>query len=220
MVEAIRRGQLDRWLSPVESSMYAKLAASVSNDWLAGRIALKQACVDESTGDRTNPVTLTVANGLSGVPYIDGMRGVFCSIGHSAGWGVAAVSGQQIGVDIERVKTRSRSLLRYITDDEELAGVDVDGEDRDILVARIWTIKESSTKAWMTGLNVHPKFVRISQIDTNRFTVRSTHPRMKLPSLRVAVYQSGDFVVALAYREASDDGPTIHWVDASGVSAA
>jgi phosphopantetheinyl transferase len=209
-VSAIRQRQVDRWLNPKESVRLRSLDASVTIDWLAGRVALKQAYLDER---RSDPTSFVVSNSLSGVPYIGERSETFCSIGHRAGWGIGGVSDQPIGVDIEKIGTQPESLLPYICANEELAEMMFDGDSPDVLVTMVWTLKESAMKAWRTGLKLHPKLVGLSRQDANTFTIRSRHPSGHLPLLNAVVYTVNDFVISVAFEERVTGTPTIHWVD-------
>lgn len=219
-VRAIRRNQMSRWLEGRESTAFDKLDQSVEMDWLAGRVALKQACLDTTAEEGVDPSDIAVDNKLSGVPYVDGMVRIHCSIGHRAGWAVAGVSDEPIGVDIERIGRRREHLLPYITTVNELADLMMIAEELDVLVTTIWTLKEAAMKAWQTGLTLHPKQVKVCWQDSSKFLVHSAHVRGCTSVLNGNVYMIGAFIIAAVSTESMREPPHVHWVDVAGLSAA
>ena len=217
-VSAIQQRQVDQWLNAEELTAFKNLDSSATTDWLAGRVALKQACLDDLSMNRTGAAGLTVTNSPSGVPSIHQRTGTYCSISHSAGWGVGGVSHRPIGVDIEKIRTRCGALLDYISTEEERAGLAVDGEDADELVTRIWTLKECAMKLWRKGLEIHPKLVRLQRRDADTFTAQSARCNGFLPVVNAFVYRVSEFIIAVGFTEVLNEKPTIHWVDVPGVS--
>jgi phosphopantetheinyl transferase len=215
-VAVIRQSLVKLWLNANESRTFHSLDTSAAADWLAGRVALKQAFIDDLRDSSVVPGELTVANRPSGVPFIQERPGTFCSISHSEGWGVAGVSREPIGVDIEKIKTRCGHLIEYVSTDDELTGM-IDREEPDVLVTKVWTMKEAAMKAWGTGLDVHPRFVRLTRRNLGSFTVDCV-ARPSLPVLNVVVRDLGDSMFAAASTEALHERPTIHWLDIPGVS--
>lgn len=100
------------------------------------------------------PESIVFAKGENGKPYAVNAN-VFFSISHSANTVVCAVSENEIGIDIEKVRSiRLRVAEKFATDSE----IGYIGED----ISRffeIWTLKEAFFKCKGTGLGADIKSV-------------------------------------------------------------
>lgn len=204
-------GGAPAWLSAEEQSDMAAVELFAVDDWLAGRVALKSA-YRAMSGEA--PSVTPIQRGLTGCPHIASRPALHCSISHSHGWGLGAVSTAPVGVDIERIRSRDAALLPYIAYDEEIALFD--REASGTVVTAIWTIKESAMKAWKKGLLIHPRSVVIRREVPGVFSVSCTTAALRLPPLTVRTERKDDFAIAVASTEENHE--CVRWTDISGVS--
>jgi phosphopantetheinyl transferase len=79
--------------------------------------------------------------------------GFHLGISHSDDWAVLGVGEENLGVDIQRYKVKSRDFVKYITGDGEMSL---------LLVGKIWAIKESFVKWLGTGrIGIEPNEIYI-----------------------------------------------------------
>ena len=218
-VATIQHRDLHRWLDPKEVQQHASLPPAARTDWLAGRVALKHACVRYADGVTQAP-SIPVMNTPSGAPYTPRLPGLFCTLSHSQGWGVAAVASCPIGIDLEHVRPRRGSLLRYISDPQEADEARSFGLRQDAAVVRLWTIKESAMKAWGVGLGIHPRTVRVRCRDGEAITVDWMFRGRSVSRLLAFVVESDDCCIAVSTTEKVCARSVIHWTDARRVSTA
>lgn len=114
------------------------------NNKFLGRIALKHSAMD------INFSQFTIDYINFGEPILVNVPNTYCSIAHSHGLGVAASAPFRLGVDVEKIRKHDESLLKYIASKEELNIFNE--EDEDILVTKIWVIKEAVSKALGIGI--------------------------------------------------------------------
>lgn len=118
-----------------------------------GRLAL-QFAYHAYAGGRT-----AVGHSADGRPVLRSRPDLYCSIAHSAGYGLAAVCDGPVGVDIERIRDHPRRALSLIAHPEEIEALDQ--MDYDAQVTRCWTIKEAVLKGLGTGLSMAPHRLRL-----------------------------------------------------------
>lgn len=99
----------------------------------------------------------------SGKPYFKGVDKVHFNISHSGKWVVAAVSDQEVGIDVEKVCVQSDSVLKAVLTEKEYATI-VNIPEQDDFFVRYWTIKESYVKLLGQGLRIHPGTLEIEKI--------------------------------------------------------
>lgn len=93
----------------------------------------------------------TWAVGEHGKPYLTNREGIHFNISHCREAIVTAVSGQEIGVDVEGRRRFSDTLLQRSFNEEEQACV-LRSDDPELEFARIWTRKEAWFKYTGTGI--------------------------------------------------------------------
>lgn len=175
--------------------------ASHRLDHANGRLALQRAVQAYTGGGRT-----TVVRRLDGSPIFPARPDLHCSVAHSAGYGLAAVCGGPVGVDIERIRTHSPRVLSLIASPAEIHVLTRQGEDEDP-VTQCWTIKESVLKGLRVGLAVAPRRLRLRPLRPGWFAVDVPDgPGWTVHSQRV-----DECYLAVAVLEVPDEFPTIDW---------
>jgi 4'-phosphopantetheinyl transferase len=160
----------DAWLAEAERGLLGPGATAPRRaDWRLGRWTAKRALA----AWLGLPAGVETWSALAVVPAPDGApvpryRGqplrVSLSLSHRAGWSIAAVGapGIEVGCDVERIEPRSAGFVDdYLTGSERALWVAQQGGDRDALVNRIWSAKESVLKLARRGLRVDPREVEI-----------------------------------------------------------
>ena len=162
------------FLSRHEAELLAGLAfAPRRRKWLLGRLAAKRVLAEafrELCGVEPLPIDVTVANDPAGVPFatVAGERVPWClSISHRAGVALAILArepGVALGGDLETVAPRDPGLARdfFTPTEQERVAAAPPGAERDRLVARIWSAKESVLKALGVGLRVDTRAIEIA----------------------------------------------------------
>jgi 4'-phosphopantetheinyl transferase len=153
----------DEWLSPAERGTLAALRFPARRrDWRLGRWVAKRAAAG-----LLGPVPTEVRAAADGAPelLVAGRPApVAISISHRGGLGacLAAVAGRAAGCDLELVEPHSPALARDFFTPAELALVDSAGPaGRDLVVALVWSAKESALKALREGLRLDTRDVEV-----------------------------------------------------------
>lgn len=107
---------------------------------------------------------VVIAKDEKGCPYIDGRADIFISISHCNGYIMCAFSDDKIGVDVELVKKRRKSVENRVFTDSEISLLNNSGnEDRAFYT--LWTLKESYLKAIGTGFADNAKDVEFYSLE-------------------------------------------------------
>lgn len=131
-------------LHPVEHEIYQTMSVSRKYDFLKGRYAIKY-ILNEHLTSPMNKILISAAS--SGKPYAPSYPTFFCSISHTDGYAAAAISTHAaVGVDVEKIKARHPSLLRNISDKQEIERLSL-VYSPEIITTVLWAIKESAAKA-------------------------------------------------------------------------
>ena len=77
--------------------------------------------------------------------------GVFFSVSHSGDYAVLALSGREVGTDIERIEAARLSVAERVFTPEELSWMREDAQNRFYI---LWTLKESVSKLDGRGLSL------------------------------------------------------------------
>jgi len=161
-------------LSPREEAVLAGLAfLPRRRKWLLGRVAAKRLVRAMADGPaRLVPDSaISVLNQPSGAPFVviegQGEWTYPISLSHRQDVGLSAAPferGSAIGADVETIEPRDPALVRqFFTVDEAAA---VEGGDRDVLVARIWSAKEAVLKVLGLGLRLDTRAIDV-RIEAN-----------------------------------------------------
>jgi 4'-phosphopantetheinyl transferase len=109
---------------------------------------------------------LVLDPGALGAPDLSPTSSLIISLAHSGDRAMAVSGMRPLGVDLEIMKPRKESLLKYIThEDERPALGDLAPTPHEQLYA-VWTLKEAVLKGIGTGLRTGPRRLRISPQDS------------------------------------------------------
>ena len=156
-------------LSPREQEFLAGLVfLPRRRKWLLGRVAAKRLVREMSRPPVATEASISILNRNSGEPFVfvegQGEWHRAISISHRSEVGMAAAPakrGVRIGADIETIEPRDLAMVRQFFTDEEAEIVAASGEDRDELVARIWSAKEAVLKLLGLGLRADTRGIDV-----------------------------------------------------------
>jgi 4'-phosphopantetheinyl transferase len=203
-------------LHPVEQRRLAELTLSRRrSEWLIGRWTAKhllQACLEHDLKVRLPLNVIGIYNDVRGAPVAlvdcdSRMANWAISISHSqtCGFSAALPDGAiGLGVDIERIELREwRFVEDYFTSDEIERVRAAPIEQRETLIAAIWSAKESALKALRLGLTIDTRRVhcvidprRYSDHDWLKFDITCTPGHTEI--LRGWWRTWGDYVLTVA----------------------
>jgi 4'-phosphopantetheinyl transferase len=170
-------------------------------EWLAGRLAARRAFLDHASarGGGSERPPPAVLGGANVPPYFLGEQGLHLSISHSHRYAVAVVGGREVGLDIEKIEHRPRSLADYFLSEEERRLLEAASQEneRDELMTRLWTRKEALAKLLRRGGEL--KFRHLNVLSDRVQIGARAHARL------VSFVAEG-YCVAMAF-EAGEDGP-------------
>jgi phosphopantetheinyl transferase len=158
------------FLSPREEKILSALSILPRRrKWLMGRAAAKRLVRDMSAGQVVRESEISVLNQPSGEPFVliegKGGWGRAISISHRSSIGMAAAPTDatvRIGADLETIEPRDPALVRQFYSESEAQIVDAAGDDRDEIVARIWSAKEAVLKLLGLGLRIDTRGVLVN----------------------------------------------------------
>ena len=165
--EEDRKALTDRELKTLEGFRIKKRR----DEWLAGHLAVKRAFIrhagyESGLGFRD----LEVCYLRSGKPvlYVRGERSEYgISISHSHRWAIGGVSSDNIGIDIELIEPKSRTVEEIVLCEEELEILNA-AQDRNKAFTQLWSAKEAFVKALGIGLMVNFHDIRVLDLMENR----------------------------------------------------
>jgi 4'-phosphopantetheinyl transferase len=159
------------WLGPHETACLASMRfLKRRSDWRLGRWTAKQAlaaCLNLPT-DLPALANFDIRAASSGAPeaFLHGQPAdVAISISHRAGTAMCTVGppGSNFGCDLEMVEARSPAFVDdYFTADERALIVDTPPLERALLLALLWSAKESALKALQVGLRLDTRCMSVS----------------------------------------------------------
>jgi len=165
--------QDDSWLSAAEADQAAKFRfPKRRSDWRLGRWTAKQA-VAMYLGLPTDTASLArveIRPTTSGSPEVflsNQPAKTAMSLSHRNGTAMCAVAAADVhlGCDLEIVEPHTEAFVRDYFTPEEQALVKARSENRDLLVALIWSAKESALKASGAGLREDTRSVSVCGVD-------------------------------------------------------
>ncbi len=166
------------WLGPHETACLAALRfLKRRSDWRLGRWTAKQAlaaCLNLPTNLPAH-ANLEIRAASSGAPevFLHGQPAdAAISLSHRAGTAMCTVGppGSNFGCDLEMVEARSPAFVDdYFTADEQALIADTPLPERALLLALLWSAKESALKALRVGLRLDTRCISVKPS-------RVTHP--------------------------------------------
>ncbi len=163
-----------RYLTEAEREVYQGLAPRRRRQWLAGRVAAKDAVLswlrDHGTAE-VYPQELRIVNNADGAPQIvpnvtDSVpAGLHVSLAHKDHLAAAIVGHEPVGIDIERIEVRDAGFLSMVFSTDELDLLLGSGEPAALAHTRGWVAKEVMAKVAGTGLGGHLREVVITARD-------------------------------------------------------
>lgn len=107
---------------------------------------------------------VVIAKDEKGCPYVEGKKDIFISISHCNGYIMCAFSDDKIGVDVELVKKRRKSVESRVFTEVEISLLNK-SENEDRAFYTLWTLKESYLKAIGTGFADNAKDVEFYSLE-------------------------------------------------------
>lgn len=159
------------FLSASERRIYAGFRVEKRRrEWLLGRWTAKHLLRRQPAYGTTPLHAIVVANDPDGAPYFSiehGRLPLSLSVSHREDKSFCALSVEYIvGADVERVEPRAAAFVEDFFTVGEVARVRAGPESlRDLLIAVIWSAKESVLKALREGLRVDTRRVEIGRVE-------------------------------------------------------
>lgn len=149
--------EAETFLTTLELKQYKHFAVEKrAGEWLAGRYAVKKLA---SEFFNLPPKKMQVKNAKNGAPILQAMGGnnLTISITHRGDYAAAAISltGDLIGVDIEKIEPRPQGWTEQYFDKAELLA------DDDAYLTELWAKKEAVLKLLGLGLTVPATQIKI-----------------------------------------------------------
>jgi 4'-phosphopantetheinyl transferase len=173
----------DHWLSPEESiCLHSMRFAKRRNDWRLGRWTAKRALVAHLRlpTDIRALVDVEIHAAESGAPevfFYSEPADVAISLSHRAGTALCTVGPpvSNFGCDLERIEPRSEAFVGdYFTAAEQTLIERTNLPDRSLLLALLWSAKESSLKALRVGLRLDTRSINVALSDD--WSQGTSHP--------------------------------------------
>jgi phosphopantetheinyl transferase (holo-ACP synthase) len=169
-----------RYLTAREWRGFLDLPERRKEDWLAGRVAAKDAVrrfLWERGAGPLWPIEVEILAGEDGAPEVRAPGGLDLrvSISHKQGRALAMVAeGVDPGVDLETIEPRPPELDRSAFTERERGWLSARPEaERDAWRARLWAAKEAAAKRRRTGLG-DPRRMEIESMDEAAIDVGGT----------------------------------------------
>ncbi|MBQ7654754.1 MAG: 4'-phosphopantetheinyl transferase superfamily protein [Clostridia bacterium] len=89
--------------------------------------------------------------GKNGKPLLKNEENLFFNISHSGSYAAVAIAEKPVGVDIEKIRSVSESVINRVCTDSEKAFLET-SEDKNRDFIKLWTLKECAVKASGAGL--------------------------------------------------------------------
>lgn len=180
-----------RFLSGQERAEYLTVGPRRQRQWLAGRIAAKDAVRARLWSRGYGPIfpaEIVIGNEPGGRPVVHGpfREDLRVSIAHKDDVAVAMVAeGRDVGIDIEHVEVRGGDLETVVlTDDERKL---IAPGNRNTEVARFFSAKEALAKARGEGLKGNPRRYVVTSVAGDRLIV---------DGVPVETRRDGDYIVS------------------------
>lgn len=197
-----------QFLSSSENLLYDQYPRTRKLDFLSGRIAIKQALYKlTDLPDTYFPIDYLP----TGQPFCSNYSAFNCSIAHSHGFAAGAVSSHPIGIDIEKIRSRSYEMLSYITIKSEQDLFKTTSSSVSQMITQVWTVKEAILKGLGVGLRISPKDVVINSYCSNYFLITCLSGLDSGKSWKCFLEQINEFYVAIAIPDYVYEKPQLSW---------
>ena len=162
----------DTWLSAAEVGQAERFRfPKRRSDWRLGRWTVKRAVaiclgLPQDFGSLALTEIRPAASGAPEVFILNRPAEVAISLSHrdKVAMCAVAVAGVQLGCDLEVVESHGEAFVRDYFTPEEQALV-ASSSDRDLLVALVWSAKESALKTLQTGLREDTRSISVCAVD-------------------------------------------------------
>ena len=142
-------------------------------DWLLGRWTAKKAVAIRLGLPRhaDSLANIEIRQTPSGAPEVlvaNEATPLMISLSHRGGRSICALApaGEAVGCDLELVEPRSDAFVAdYFAPEEQSLAARVSEADRPLVLALLWSAKESALKALGTGLRLDTRCVIVSPVD-------------------------------------------------------
>ena len=145
------------FLTPLEFKCYQQFTVNKrAEEWLAGRYAGKKLAMEFFNLPMTR---IQIKNAKNGAPILqaEGGNHLTISLSHSGEYAAAVISmtGDLIGIDIEKIEQRTETWAKEFFHEEEIL------ENTPSFLTELWAKKEAILKLLQLGLSVPAKDVKI-----------------------------------------------------------
>ena len=130
-----------------------------------------------------------------GKPYVDGC----CfNLSHTGEVAVCAVSGEEVGIDIEKPRKFDDALIKKAFTKNEIELARNADSTPEAVYTKLWTVKESVMKWLGEGLSLMPEFIEVDISDTIRVKIINDNEKNELiQNLKFTSYEYGEYCITV-----------------------
>lgn len=210
-----------RFLTPDELDQMKHKSPEKRPGWVSSRLALKLAyCGVTGLGSDFLPY-LNVKNDIrggnsgfiSGPPFVSINPDLYYSLSHSGPAGIAGVSLDPVGVDMETLSPRrpgKESTLKLIATENELEA-EFESMSIEEKIARIWTLKEAVIKGTQIGISLNDLLIRLERESANRYGATANFRGAEHSFWKSKCFRYGDTFASIASAGVLPDDIEIEW---------
>lgn len=187
----LNEDRIAEYFSLSEASLHLVDMLPWQKDSFLGKIALKH------TYKNSNFSKITINYSNSGQPILIDAPHLHCSIAHSYGLAVAVSAPFKIGVDVEKIRYHDESLLKFIASKHEIELFPED--DLDVIVTKIWVIKETVSKALGIGI-AYPFGDMVIKKDKYNYLIE-----IKGIKWSIKIFPYNDYIIGFCYPSNKND---------------
>ena len=130
-----------------------------------------------------------------GKPYVDGC----CfNLSHTGEVAVCAVSGEEVGIDIEKPRKFDDALIKKAFTKNEIELARNADSTPEAVYTKLWTVKESVMKWLGEGLSLMPEFIEVDISDTIRVKIINDNEKNeRIQDLKFTSYEYGEYCITV-----------------------